>query len=281
MNLALPLRSGLVALAALTCATLAHADDASPAPSVPYVDVPVYDAPFNYERGGYTFPSMRQANALSADFYENVHRAIGGPSGPWDSTSRFFGIIGFDALSYWLPFGSNWMRAEWPRSILSKNEISSYDETWKFHVFSDTIKVTNISDTDLARLKTDHPADFVHMSTAAFEARMQQNLTFEKHHFFDDINTFDQFQLWVNALTSTVYLSVCGSQAADIAIQKMRVAEGADIGKRDYTGLDCTSWVYDLYRPTEPYSARGTHPSGVGVNRYITHAQLGTREQGL
>jgi hypothetical protein len=27
-------------------------------------------------------------------------------------------------------------------------------------------------------------------------------------------------------------------------------------------------WVYDLFRPDEPYSARGVHPSGISINRY-------------
>jgi hypothetical protein len=263
-------------------ALTAHAELADPdAPyrREPSFDATLYDAPFNYERGGYTFPSMRQALTLSTDYYENVHRWIGGPTDPWDSTPRFFGVIAFDLASYWLPFSANWLRAEWPRSVLSRNEISSYDETWKFPFFTDTIKVTNVSDTDLARLKTDHPADFVRMSTAGFESRMAQNLLVEEHHFFGDVRTFDQFLLWMNALNSTVYLSVCGSTGADTAIQKMRTGEGADIGKRDYSGLDCTSWVYDLFRPGEAYSARGMHPSGVGINRYITHAQLGTRER--
>ncbi|MGZ3651716.1 MAG: hypothetical protein ACXWR1_05190 [Bdellovibrionota bacterium] len=265
-------------LASLLASALAHAEGEPPNKTTPVLRVPLYDAPFNYERGGYSFPSMRQGLDLSTDYYENVHRWIGGTGNPWDETGRFFGVIGFDLFSYWLPLGSNWMRAEWHRSVLTRNEISSYDETYHFPVLSDSIKVTQISDTDLSRLKTDHPADFVRMESAGFESRMAQNLLVERHHFFDDADTFDQFLLWMNALNSTVYLSVCGSQAADVAIQKMQSAEGTDIGKRDFSGLDCTAWVYDLFRPNEAYSARGVHPSGVGINRYITHAQLGNRE---
>lgn len=258
---------------------LARAETTDPGSRAsPTLDVPLYDAPFNFERG-YVFPSMRQSLALSTDFYENMHRLISGPQDPWDNTYRFFGVIGFDLASYWLPLGANWQRAEWHRAVLTKSDISSYNETYKFPFFTDTIKVTNVSDTDLARLKHDHPADFVRMSSAGFESWTAQNLLVERHHFFDDVRTFDHFLLWMNALSSTVYLSVCGSQSADIAIQKMRVGEGADIGKRDFAGLDCTAWVYDLFRPDEAYGARGVHPSGVGVNRYVNHAQLGDRER--
>lgn len=254
---------------------VARANEPRPAPPV---SLPLYDAPFNYERGGYSFPSMRQAADISTGFYENAHRLIGGEMGPWDSTGRFFGVLGFDLATYWLPLGSNWLRAEWNRSVLTRNDISSYDETYRFPFFHSTTKVTDISDTDLSRLKTDHPADYARMESAGFEARLAQNLLVERHHFFDDNQNFDQFLLWLNALSSTVYLSVCGSQAGDVAIQKMRASEGADIGKRDFAGLDCTGWVYDLFHPDLPYSARGTHPSGVGVNRYITHTELGRRE---
>jgi hypothetical protein len=254
---------------------LAHAEDAHPAP--PLV-IPLYDAPFSYERGGYSFPSMGQAVNLSTGFYENMHRLIGGDTGPWDSTPRYFGVIGFDLATYWLPFGNQWLRAEWSRSVLTRNDISSYDETYRFPFFHSSIKVTDVSDTDLARLKTDHPADYVRMESAGFESRLAQNLLIERHHFFDDIQNFDQFLLWQNALQSTVTLSVCGSQAGDVAIQKMRTDEGPDIGKRDFAGLDCTGWVYDLFHADVPYSMRGTHPSGVGVNRYITHTELGGRE---
>jgi hypothetical protein len=39
------------------------------------------------------------------------------------------------------------------------------------------------------------------------------------------------------------------------------------------------NWVYDLFRPGEPYSARGDHPSGHGVARYISMAQLTGEEK--
>ncbi len=29
--------------------------------------------------------------------------------------------------------------------------------------------------------------------------------------------------------------------------------EGADVKRRDFVGLDFTAWVYDLFRPDEPY----------------------------
>ncbi len=248
------------------------------APPTTAVDIPLYDAPFNYERGGYSFPSMRQSVALSTGFYENMHRWIGGQP-PQDDSWRFFGIVGFDILANWTPLGSSWMHKEWNRAVLTRRDISSYDGTYRFPFFHDVISVDNVSDTDLIRMKKDFPSDQVRMSSAGMESRVAQNLLIERHHFFDGSRTFDEFVLWANALNSTVYLSVCGTNGSNLATQKMRTNEGADIGKRDFTGLDCDAWVYDLFRPDEPYSARGLHPSGVGINRYISHSQLTNQER--
>ena len=38
--------------------------------------------------------------------------------------------------------------------------------------------------------------------------------------------------------------------------------EERNIAKRDFVGLDCNAWVYDLFRPNEPYELRGIHPIG-------------------
>jgi hypothetical protein len=51
------------------------------------------------------------------------------------------------------------------------------------------------------------------------------------------------------------------------------------VTERDFTGLDFTAWVYDLFRPDEPYSARGTHPSGTGYDRYIKYSDLTGKER--
>jgi len=44
--------------------------------------------------------------------------------------------------------------------------------------------------------------------------------------------------------------------------------------ERDFTGHDWTSWVYDLFLPDEPYNERGTHASGIGIDRYRKTSDL-------
>src|SRR5690606_9411397 len=45
------------------------------------------------------------------------------------------------------------------------------------------------------------------------------------------------------------------------------------------TGFDCVSYVYDLFRPDEPYEARGPHPSGEGIARYRSRDDLTATEK--
>jgi hypothetical protein len=54
--------------------------------------------------------------------------------------------------------------------------------------------------------------------------------------------------------------------------------EGTNIEIRDFTGLDFTAWVYDLFRPSESYSDRGISSSGVGIRRYRQTSDLSKEE---
>jgi len=65
----------------------------------------------------------------------------------------------------------------------------------------------------------------------------------------------------------------------DIDTDNIMNNEGTNILIRDFVGMDFTSWVYDLFRPNEPYTNRGIHPSGVGIKRYIKTSDLTKEEQ--
>lgn len=251
----------------------------TPSKPTTVIDVPLYDAPFNYERGGYTVPSMRQSLALSTSYYENFHRWIAGTREEEQPWWRYALVGGFDLISNYIPLGNAWMHEEWHRAVLSRNDISSYNDVYTFPFFQDIIAVSQVSDTDLIRLKQDRKADMVRLSAAGIEAQVAQNLHLARHHFFDDSRTFDQPLLIMNAMTSVIYLGLCASNESNRVTREQQIGEGRDIGKRDFTGLDCNAWVYDLHRPDEPYTARGTHPSGVGINRYIDFSRLNDREQ--
>jgi hypothetical protein len=47
-------------------------------------------------------------------------------------------------------------------------------------------------------------------------------------------------------------------------------------------GLPCRGsigWVYDLFRPDEPYEDRGIHPSGIGIDRYRSESDFTPQER--
>ena len=75
------------------------------------------------------------------------------------------------------------------------------------------------------------------------------------------------------------YLHQCSGTGADATTKEENDKEGADVPRRDFTGLDCDGWTYDMFRPDEPYAARGTHPSGIGIDRYRGYSQLSPAEQ--
>lgn len=242
------------------------------------LDVPVIDYPINFSEGDYVFPSMRQSLALSTDFYQAAHAAIAHDQSE-HQVWRIIGLIGFDIFTSWTPLSSSWLHEEWHRSMLSRRGYASYDDINNFPLFSNLISVSHVSDQDLIALKRDFPAEQVRLSSAGMEAQVYQNMYFDKSHFFNGARTHDDLAQLLNAISVTGYLQTCASTDSDTETNSQNSKDGTNIMKRDFTGLDCDGWVYDLFRADEPYTNRGVHPSGVGVNRYIKYSDLTPHEQ--
>src|SRR6185369_11033773 len=94
-----------------------------------------------------------------------------------------------------------------------------------------------------------------------------------------DTRSFNYGVLWLAKVNSILYVYTSGTSNADGLTDEVNAKEGANVPKRDFTGLDFTAWVYDLHRPDEPYAARGVHPSGVGIDRYIRYSDLSDAEK--
>lgn len=241
------------------------------------LELPVIDYPFNWT-DGYTAPSMQQSLNITKDFYQYGHYKFA----EWyadDPSKRTLSIITFDVITTWLPFGDAWLHEEWHRAVMSNRKINSYNEVYDFPLFAETISVKDVRDEDLTRLKADHPADMVRLHAAGIEAQNELNFAIEKDQFYLKTTTFDQLLLWLNYINNIGYLHTCASNESNRITEELMQDEGEDISERDFTGLDCNAWVYDLFRPSEPYEARGTHPSGVGIKRYIKYDDLTTEEQ--
>ncbi|MFV3408757.1 hypothetical protein ACNH6C_09135 [Bdellovibrio bacteriovorus] len=245
-----------------------------------WLDLPVYEYPFNSTTThGPDYFSMRQSSAISTGFLQTVHRGIGGDSKESVGWWRWILIGGFDYLTSTVPVGAGWGHEEWHRAVMTRREIGSFNSMNAFPWGQGVIAVDHVNDADLIKLKDEHPAEMVRLSSAGMEAQVYQNMLVEKSHFYRDARSRDTFLLWFNNMNVTSYMLQCASTDADKTTDEEMAEEGADVKRRDFTGLDCTAWVYDLFRPDEPYANRGTHPSGVGIKRYIKYSDLTSEEQ--
>ncbi len=239
--------------------------------------LPLVDLPYNKDFNPLN-PSMTQSLYFTKGFYQSAHYGL---SEYWDHDFKptFFSIIAFDVLTSWIPLSNAWLHEEWHRTVMGQYGINSYNEVYEMEFFSETISVSDVKDEDLSNLKKNHPHDFIRMHSAGLESQNQLNLVIEKDQFFHDTQTFDQFILISNSINTSAYLYTCASNESNSLTREILKDEGQNISGRDFTGLDCNAWVYDLFRPDEPYADRGTHPSGVGINRYITYSMLDDEEK--
>jgi hypothetical protein len=247
------------------------------------LELPLVDAPFVFANGG-SAPSMDQSLWITADLYQGIHHAISRIADPYAPSwpQRLLGKIAIsvtDAFTFALPGLMAWQHEEWHRAVMSLRDISSHDDVYDLHLFADTIAVSHVTDEDLVRLKREHPADQVRMSTAGIEGNYEEGHTLEKLLFFDDARNWNTFLLWLLYFGNSQYMSTCASGRSDSLTATQRAKDGADIARRDFTGLDCNGWTYDLFHPDEPYAARGMDPSGVGIDRYRTYGAMSPAEQ--
>jgi len=246
-------------------------------PPVAILELPLADYPFNWAHG-YSAPSMQQSLYATKDVYQYTHYKFA----QWFESrpvARTLSTIGFDVVSLWLPFGAAWTHEEWHRAVLSSRGIHSYDEIYEFPLFAETISVKDVKDEDLIQLKKEYPAEMVRLHAAGIEAQYELNFAMEKDRFFLQPPTFDDAILWLNYINNISYLYACASNESNTITDELLQNENQDISQRDFTGLDCDAWVYDLFRPDEPYQQRGIHPSGVGIKRYIKFDDLTPAEQ--
>jgi len=241
------------------------------------INLPLYDYPFN-QNLDLLNPSMNQSLQFSKGFYQFSHYSI---QKFWDHspTASTVSIILFDIISTWLPLSNAWVHEEWHRAVMGQYDIESYNEVYELEFFSETIAVSDVSDAELIDLKKHHPADMIRLHSAGLESQNQFNLAIEKDQFFFHSLSQDNILMLFNTVNTSSYLHVCASNESNSLTQEILNRENEDIKKRDFTGLDCNAWVYDLFKPNESYESRGTHPSGVGIDRYITWSDLTANEQ--
>ena len=269
----------LIRYSAVAAVLMAAASAPSSAQVV--LDLPLVELPYNSAHGGRA-PGMQQSLALTADFYDIAHTALARIS-PRHKAWTNVGITLFDYFTIAVPFGDAWLHEEWHRGVLGNRGMGSRNEVWNLkNIFAEAISVTRVKDEDLIRLKRDHPADFVRAKAAGIEGESELITHLESKQFFSRTKTFHAGLYWLIALNDQLYVGAITSREDSAEIDSLTIDANmteTKIAERDLSGHDFTAWVYHLFRSSEPLEARGTHPSGVGIDRYIKVADLTDEEK--
>jgi hypothetical protein len=105
---------------------------------------------------------------------------------------------------------------------------------------------------------------------------MLRNVFFYNLNNLSNVSAF--FAIWFGSIPKVgagVIAEIVGPMANIDGKIDTAYKSDSDQTSRWLYGYASINWVYDLFRPDEPYAARGSHPSGDGsVARYITLAQL-------
>ena len=242
--------------------------------------------------GAWFTPSMQQStdvaygvNRLATYGMESLYTSIDAPG-----LRQALLYTTATAWSFLIP-STRWSHEEWHRAVLSYHGISSRNAlnnpaNW----FATTASVDQVLDADLAELKASHPAAMVRLHAAGLEGQHAYVQRSTQAAFFspqkgDGKGLFRtesgmSVPAYVTVFNDLVYHGLCADDGLDDMMEEINALETTE-ASRDFTGPDCTSWVYDLYRPDEPYADRGTHPTGTGVDRYRPRSVLTEDEKAL
>jgi len=231
--------------------------------------LPVLDMPFNALDGGY--PSMDQSLAITKDIYQLAHYGVKAAFGQHGLGWGEVGVRGMtlwtDVILLYLPGGDAWLHEEWHRAVMRRRGIDSCNGVYDMNIGASSIPVRKVTDDDLIALKRDHPADMIRLPAAGIEGSLELITALEKDSFFRGSNVFNTYANFLSYLSVISYVQ-SGATSSVNEMHEESNDEEEDMDDRDFVGHDFNSWVYDLFRPEEPYEARGTHPHGNGIRRY-------------
>jgi hypothetical protein len=227
---------------------------------------------------------MAQSTAVTMDMYSAFHY---GMKFFYDSSNMniilknimYYGgtALGDFFLEY-VPGGDGWMHEEFHRAVMSRYGVNSFNGMNLFPLGAEMVSVNRVNDEDLIRFKNESSADFIRMHEAGIEGQYLLVNRLQRNNFFYNQNYLHEILYWFLTINSHLYIvSSALPGQVDASTARMNETE-TDIASRDFTGFDMTAWVYDLFRPNEPYQNRGIHPSGTGINRYRTTEDLTTNE---
>lgn len=245
-----------------------------------HLDFTLVDAPYNTSNSGRA-PSMRQSLEFSIATYEGLHGGIERLFGPRRGLGKTAIVLADLAttLELALPLTSIWVHEEFHRAAMGRRGVDSHNDVLDLKFGGAWIAVSHVRDADLARLKREHPADWVRVNEAGIEGELLLVRDLERRRFFGRSTAWHLPLYWLTKLGTIGYVRSGSWDDTDADVDVMNIEDGTNIERRDFTGHDLLGWVYDLHRPDEPYDTRGVHPSGVGIDRYRRRAHLTSGEQ--
>lgn len=250
-----------------------------PGPSYVRMELPVFQAPFNLISGG--FPSMQQSLHITKDLYNLGHLGIKKSFGSSGLRWRQAGVRGFtlafDLLASSLPGFDAWVHEEWHRAVMRRRGIDSYNGVYDLDIGASVIPVRKVKDADLIALKRDHPLDMIRLPAAGVEGQLELVTAMQKEAFFYDTHLHQSYFYILSYLGVIYYIESGGNSTVNDMHEELEDKE-SDPDDRDFVGHDFNSWVYDLFRPQEPYEDRGPHASGNGIRRYRDTSDLSENE---
>jgi hypothetical protein len=250
------------------------------------------DYPFALENG-LAWPSMEQSMAVGSGLHLAASAGFHRMHRPGDSFWRTFALeTGYQGIQIALQLSDGWMHEEWHRAVMQRRQIDSFNNMYRMDVvFSGRgiVDVDQVPGEDLVRLKAQHPAEMVRMSMAGLESQHMMNEEFQRISFYSDLpgkswgplwnaDLWLGTAMWMSWLNHSGYFTACEEGSFE-GLMQVLAEEETDPLERDFTGPDCTAWVYDLHRPYEPYEERGVHPSGNGYDRYISLGEMSPAER--
>jgi hypothetical protein len=230
----------------------------------------------------YVNPGMDKATAASNSLYSALHytckRVIKTKIKFLNKYLSNLCAGAADLLLMYAPLGDGWLHEEYHRSMMTLHSTNSFNDMNTFPIGKEVVSVHSVYDADLARMKAESNPDFVRMAAAGIEGQYNQIRLLQKDNFFYRQDLPHTYLYLLSTINSAYYVITTSLPSSNDLTNKMMAQEGTDISKRDFTGLDFDAWVYDLFRPNEPYSNRGIHPSGIGYKRYIRPSDLTSQE---
>src|SRR5690606_12191478 len=136
------------------------------------------------------------------------------------------------------------------------------------------IAVSGVKDEDLIYLKKYFPADHIRLMAAGVEAEYVFMQRLREDNFFTSTSYPFLGISIVGTIHAVSYVNLPFSARFNDITDTIMNYDKTNILSRDFTGFDFSAWVYDSFRPDEPYEDRGTWPDGIGINRPIKESDL-------